>query len=533
MIKWLFALLFVISSAYALNCNGTYAGYSGSTDYTGIAYYNINQSCSANNNQSVPYMNAWVSPKQVNNLEDQSGNNRNLSTTGTVYYNNQNGFYSLNGSGNYLNGSNDSKYSVYGNNNLTTISIWAYINPDVAGEGSNGRQYIVAKGGSSNFEWQIHRSNDSFVIWQSFDLSGVTSDSFNILSGYNTTQWHNYMVVINGTHYQGYYDCRATSSTAITKLNGVGNAQIRIGSRASTQTFNGSVDDFRIYDVVLNSSEISQVCRNETVTRGLVAWHPFSNVSLTNGTLSSPSSTIRSCPVFVQPIDPLDDLSGSGNNISYQGTSNFWPVHNATTQGFESYGPITRRGLVTKVLASTPSLNLSNNSDFTYEIDFQYFKLPNQNVTGLIALSFRNGMDVNQAGTLRYGARNATDTSQVGLSSGVNVGLARHTAVLVYNASDENMTVYVNGTWKISTRITVDNFFSPSSGTEGMIRICDRSGILGSNSEDGNYTCYGAAIYNRGLSALEVMNNYQGNRVTNGLVGYYPFTNQTESGSCS
>lgn len=516
MIKWLFALLLVLGSAYALNCNGTYAGYSGSTDYTGIAYYNVNQSCSANNNQSVPYMNAWVFDEASRTPTDDIVGAFNLTRSG-INYDNTNQMYSSVYAGGVqtLTGSSITSFSTG-----YTFTTWILprTNP------SRSRVFLSHNWGTFYFD-----GNSTVVVWYCGNGTAYVAGDSTASGFINRNSWMHVAIVNNGTLCTIYKNGVATDTQV---SNGVGPMTGGFQINGNADPLNGSISDLKIYNSALTAAQIMDAYNNNTSVAP-VSSYPMDNFSLTNGTVSTPPSTIRSCPVFVQGIDPLDDLSGYGTDLTYVGTGATTTYHNLTSQAFESYGPVTLRGLKTPVLNDTPSINLSNNSGFSYEIDFQLFKLPNQNCTGFIGMNFRNGMDVCTTGLFRYGARNATDTSQAGLSSGVNVGLARHTAVLVYNATDENMTVYFNGTWKSSTRITVDNFFSPTSTTDNMIKICDRAAILGSNNEDINGTCYGAAIYNKSLSALEVMNNYQGNRVTNGLVGYYPFTNQSESGSCS
>jgi hypothetical protein len=72
----------------------------------------------------------------------------------------------------------------------------------------------------------------------------------------NDTNWHHYCVVYNGATVTGYVDGAAKSSSPLTGIVSLYNTDLYVGKDLWGNSFNGAIDDFRMYNWALDSGEV-------------------------------------------------------------------------------------------------------------------------------------------------------------------------------------------------------------------------------------------------------------------------------------
>ena len=181
-----------------------------------------------------------------------------------------------------------------------TVAIWFKTTMDVPS--SDGLVYIVNKGGSgseaagSNMNYGIMMRSDEKI--QAGFESSIGEDSFVVSpSSYNDGRWHYAVATFNGanTSINLYIDGQLVVSKTTGKSPDSSGAQpVRIGANSLQlqKYFVGSVDELRVWNRALTSTEVSNAYSQGTFgTTGQVLYLDF-------GTSSSPSDS--SC--FNRPI---------------------------------------------------------------------------------------------------------------------------------------------------------------------------------------------------------------------------------------
>ncbi len=163
----------------------------------------------------------------------------------------------------YVNLTDKDIFSPSANNNVTTFSIWYKFPYDFSGVPGDYRNIFSKRSAPSNYEYQLHVFNSSAGInsnytmfqWWQFDAEAsnvvyLTSSSTGIIGGYKPDVWNNAIISIDGTHISTFMNGEAMKRSLITKVsNATGSAPLLIGSNDfSDRRFNGSIDDFRIYN---------------------------------------------------------------------------------------------------------------------------------------------------------------------------------------------------------------------------------------------------------------------------------------------
>jgi len=152
-----------------------------------------------------------------------------------------------------------------------TISFWANVTALPPASNSN-RMWAITKGSSSNYEWEsgINYFNGSFGKWvfTSYDLTGATERSIATVADAQVGVWQHVVFTqaskstIPSAFYNGLLSNGTTRSTG-TPTAGDGTAAVQIGRRAdaSNLTFNGQLDDIRIYNRALSPQEVQALYR--------------------------------------------------------------------------------------------------------------------------------------------------------------------------------------------------------------------------------------------------------------------------------
>ena len=209
---------------------------------------------------------------------------------------------SLNGSYQYNSASNS--YINFGTDNRSvtdevTISLW------VKTTNSGPDQMIVAKYNylvDKGFEIALHGSTGR-VITAGRDGSGTYYTSGYSTTAINDGNWHHVMGVVHGNVWEIWVDCVLENSFTTSTINPdfTNNEPLTTGmwfsgnGAGNYHYFDGSIDELRIYNRLLNSDEKSFLCTycevvGSTVTdfsNGLVAAYSFTGNANDNSTYAN------------------------------------------------------------------------------------------------------------------------------------------------------------------------------------------------------------------------------------------------------
>ena len=178
-----------------------------------------------------------------------------------------------------------------------TVSVWI--------RHTTNTRYVLSKhydGGASSYAIDVADDNVQFYV-----RNGTGSSHFrNAISGTatNGNTWHHVVGTVNDSSVAIYVDSVLKASTAITGAIVYNSGNLSIGNFVDTPasfSFNGSIDEVRIYNRTLSSTEITEIyksglLRNASINNtGLVSWWDFEQatgtnlvdqVGLNNGTIS-------------------------------------------------------------------------------------------------------------------------------------------------------------------------------------------------------------------------------------------------------
>lgn len=163
---------------------------------------------------------------------------------------------------------NDVIVTTGGGPNLTTMTLMAWVNPEGYGEGSNGR--IMDQ--NSVMFFILNSTNQSAAL--NWDRTGILP---------SPGQWRtpiNSIVLNVWTHIAVTYDRSNNTNDPIFYINGLSvtvteestpsgtiatsSSDVTIGNRtAGDRTFDGSIEDLRIYSRILSAAEIQTIYTSE------------------------------------------------------------------------------------------------------------------------------------------------------------------------------------------------------------------------------------------------------------------------------
>jgi hypothetical protein len=208
------------------------------------------------------------------NASDSSGNNLNGSVYGAVpttdRFNNPNKALLFNGYAQYI----DVPYDIWSNN--LTLSAWIYVNDFGSTSSSNAGKLIFFKAPNTG-------TNIDYMLSVGYDANSDARVSFNFGQGSSqylaimsnsilqTNQWY----LITASRENGvaklYINANldATTNYSFTPINQSFNLKLGI-SHANEQSFNGKLDELRIYNYALNAGQITGLYTsvNENIETG-------------------------------------------------------------------------------------------------------------------------------------------------------------------------------------------------------------------------------------------------------------------------
>ncbi len=325
--------------------------------------------------------------------------------------------------------------------------------------------------------------------------------------------WHHWVIVGTAggeSHTVGDYTLYidgASQAAAGTSGTGSNASQINyIGHDGFDATWKGLIDEVRIYNRALSSTEVAALYAKtsqaliKNSSRGLVAHWTFEE-----GTGTATSDKTGNGNTGTLTNGPTWSAGKFGKGLSFDGSDDY--VNVGANEAINSAGSFTLSAWI-------------NPTSFA-----DYRTILVEGVGGGYSSGYRMLIDTNAKLTCQTGDSNASTQPS---SASISVGVWSHVSC-VWNGT--NKTWYINGAQDSTSAATYNRDVSPAA-------------YIGRSTTASNYPFYGSIddvrIYNRALSAQEVSNLYNSsgealgilNRahrdtLTSGLVGYWSFDGPT------
>jgi hypothetical protein len=185
-------------------------------------------------------------PGSGTTLYDLSGNNNNFSITGASY--NSNGYFTFNGSSNYM---SNASLSTIGLANAATCTIWLQPSSGQSDGTYNGLFcYGIRTCASQTFLMSMNNTYGPTMAKWCDDFTSPTANM-------NTTAWWQYTLVVNGTSVAFYLNGSAAGSGTLSGANNIGTGIATIGcTDLYGRFFKGNIASVQFYNRAFSSSEI-------------------------------------------------------------------------------------------------------------------------------------------------------------------------------------------------------------------------------------------------------------------------------------
>ena len=203
------------------------------------------------------------------NADDGSGNNLHGTVNGPVLtadrFNNENSAYSFDGVDDVIEVSDNSLLDI-----TEQISLAAWIYPT-----SQKTQMIIRKGATvtPSPPYGLSLSGTGNIV---FDLSPNGQLTQLVKTGYSLNEWSFIVGTYDGTMMKLYVNGNLEETLSVSGSLNENNNVLLLGTRLrlTSDTFEGILDDIRIYNKALSEGEIDDLY-NEFQDLGLVAYYPF------------------------------------------------------------------------------------------------------------------------------------------------------------------------------------------------------------------------------------------------------------------
>jgi hypothetical protein len=397
-----------------------------------------------------------------------------------------------------------------------TVSYWMKSNV------TTNPGYMVSKGrfgGATLTSWHFVRSSGGefqFSVYSPTDTLGAATKS-----GYADTNWHHVVGTYDGATVNIYVDGVAGTSGALTGLidsnSGyplcIGSINGDSSATCQTSTFNGILDEVRLYNRALSANEVKGLYNSASTKFNKT------NTSLNNGLIGHWTFDGKDMTPNVR------DISGQGNHGTLSGQS-------ATTTSIGKFGQ---------------ALRLDGSDDFVTMTDFAdnmptisamaWVKISGGSSNMIISKS-RSGFgtwSISYSNTSRtYSCRifttddNRTANSET-FSAASHPGIDGkwHHVMCIYDGA--NISIYVDGAPSGTPGALTGSLNNTSYpfciGTDSNATTCVAGSSLNGLIDD-------VRIYNRALSANEITALYNSastkfnkpnTNLTNGLIGHWTF----------
>lgn len=145
-----------------------------------------------------------------------------------------------------------------------TISAWIY--PRSLGETSEGRIVDKQQGATSGYRLHLDINNSL-----TFRVSGTKRTSN--VNAITLNTWQQVLVTYDGSNVRFYVNSVPAGTVAETTVPSANANSLTIGSRANTiNTFDGLIDDVRVYNRALTVTEIRTLQYGQAIRNGLVGY---------------------------------------------------------------------------------------------------------------------------------------------------------------------------------------------------------------------------------------------------------------------
>ena len=394
-----------------------------------------------------------------------------------------------------------------------TYSVWIY--PRSNGEGGNGE--IIQKSFFSAGGWGFYTASNDLRFQKDFDgANNLIAFTNNDVLQFN--QWYHVVMTWDGSALisgVGFY-VNGVNQTTTGTSNGDGNAvsdaalSIIIGGISGSFTFDGFIDDVRVYNRVLSAGEVTQLYNQGAATKvnaspratsgaglnsGLVGYWTFDGKNMTSNVADSSGS--GNTGYLLGQTSTTTVLGKLGQALSFDGVDDYVSLSNFSNFNFSKPATFSAWVKSTSTSETLNSLYAVGDKDQTHEYTAVYFGgNPTGSLTNeLIAVARQYEPD----------------------SSTYIVGYTTTNRSEIFNGKWHLITI----TWSDSVRIYLDGVSKTVSvgtgsnnGTYGGHPGVDTA-LIGGSMYNGtvpygklNTALDDVRIYNRALTATEIQQLY-------------------------
>jgi len=397
------------------------------------------------------------------------------------------------GIGGYINGSgsfngSSSKIEINSNlniaNNSFSFSFWI-----ACTDSTNDNYVIITEGDNgSNKNLHIGRIVSYPVGKMRFGFYANDVDSTTNVSTDGT--WQHWVCTFDASSKtQKIYLNGVLENTRIASSNFLGTSNLQIGGLtdwASNNEFNGLIDQVRVYNAALSSSDVTALY-GETAATASTAAFPSGQTAIAtytmdtsaNGLLNTQDLSTVNYPAGAGCI-ALYEMNGNSNDTS--GTYNGTPA-NITYQGGAFDQAAVFNGLSSSIVvpnASKPSLSTASVSLWVKTTSTNPQGLVGDNISGNhwgnLHLYINNNKLVGRSGN----ASNANNPEHTSVSN-VNTGLWVHCVVTI---TGNTQKIYINGVLENTATLTVTRAATTSPFSIGQIYVNGSIGQTWTNDCD-------------------------------------------------
>ncbi|HTA63021.1 MAG TPA: LamG-like jellyroll fold domain-containing protein [Bacteroidia bacterium] len=195
--------------------------------------------------------------------------------------------------------------------------------------------WIKTTGSPTSEQYIITKNDDSYYVGLnvagavgqvSFYLNGVSSSwLYSSSTTLNDNNWHHVGCTYDGSTMSIYVDGALDNSIALTGTINTGISNVYLGSRNNNQFFQGSMDEFRIWNRALCQAEIQNNMNAELPKpqTGLIAYYKF-NQGIDNANNTAITSLADSSG---------NAINGTLNSFALTGTTSNWVANSAVATG--------------------------------------------------------------------------------------------------------------------------------------------------------------------------------------------------------
>lgn len=172
-----------------------------------------------------------------------------------------------------------------GNTNRT-ISFWAKV--DYNATDPNTYFSYGSPVNSQAFGFDIWLSTQRRLIRYAWGAAATFDNT--ILNTFQYFNWNHYVITYNGASLKTYINGQLMFTDSLSSINTVG-SELNIGKSLNTSNYTTfGFDDFQIYDIALNDAQISQLYVENNFNLGVV---PPTITSVSNGVINANNATIN------------------------------------------------------------------------------------------------------------------------------------------------------------------------------------------------------------------------------------------------